>query len=162
MSGNVQLGDGVLDAAKENINIRLNQFLKQGIDIVFDYIGDKTKDLPETIERLRRQPKTTQEIADLWSKRLFEEGVVPEGYNGLPDNLLISNFHQDGYLAGMYVGYVLAMMALVDNDASKDLILSVRDYIRPNLIGHHYDDRDEFIDRYEDDKYKWIDKEPSV
>lgn len=162
MSGNVQLGDGVLDAAKENINIRLNQFLKQGIDIVFDYIGDKTKDLPETIERLRRQPKTMQEIADLWSKRLFEEGVVPEGYNGLPDNLLISNFHQDGYLAGMYVGYVLAMMALVDNDASKDLILSVRDYIRPNLIGHHYDDRDEFIDRYEDDKYKWIDKEPSV
>lgn len=162
MSGNVQLGDGVLDAAKENINIRLNQLLKQGIDIAFDYFGNKVKDFPETIERLLLQPETTQEIADLWSKRLFEEGVVPEGYNGLPDNLLISNFHQDGYLAGMYVGYVLAMMALVDNDASKDLILSVRDYIRPNLIGHHYDDRDEFIDRYEGDKYKWIDKEPSV
>ena len=41
----------------------------------------------------------------------------------------------------MYVGYILAMMALVDNGASKDTILAVRDYIRPNLMGHHFDDR---------------------
>lgn len=50
------------------------------------------------------------------------------------------------------------MMALTDNDIPKDAILSVRDYIRPNLIGHHYDDRDEFISRYKDEKYSWIDK----
>ena len=41
--------------------------------------------------------------------------------------------HQTGYLDGLYVGYILAMMSLVDNEAPKDLILSVRDDIRPNL-----------------------------
>ena len=78
----------------------------------------------------------------------FKEGLVPKGYSGLPDKLLVANLHQDGYLNGMYVGYILAMMALVDNGASKDTILAVRDYIRPNLMGHHFDDRDEFISQY--------------
>lgn len=50
------------------------------------------------------------------------------------------------------------MMALADNDTPADIILSARDYIRPNLIGHRYDDRDEFIGRYKDEKYSWIDK----
>lgn len=50
------------------------------------------------------------------------------------------------------------MMALADNDAPKDIILAARDYIRPNLTGHHYDDRDEFISQYKDEKYGWIDK----
>ena len=83
---------------------------------------------------------------------------MPKGYNNLQDNLLISNFHQEGYLDGLYAGYVLAMMALADNDAPKDIILAARDYIRPYLIGHHYDDRDEFISQYKDEKYSWIDK----
>ena len=83
---------------------------------------------------------------------------MPKGYNDLQDNLLISNFHQEGYLDGLYAGYVLAMMALADNDAPKDIILAARDYICPNLIGHHYDDRDEFIGQYKDEKYSWIDK----
>lgn len=50
------------------------------------------------------------------------------------------------------------MMALAENDAPKNIILAARDYIRPNLIGHHYDDRDEFIGQYKDEKYSWIDK----
>ena len=76
---------------------------------------------------------------------------MPKGYNGLTDNLLISSFHQEGYLDGLYVEYVLAMMALVDNDVPKDIILAVRDYIRPNFVGHHYDYRDELISRYKDE-----------
>jgi hypothetical protein len=84
---------------------------------------------------------------------------VPKGYSGLPDKLLVTNLHQDGYLGGMYVGYILAMMALVDNGASKDTILAVRDYIRPNLMGHHFDDRDEFIGQYKNEKYSWVEKE---
>ncbi len=50
------------------------------------------------------------------------------------------------------------MMALADNDIPKDAILSVRDYIRPNLIRNHYNDKDKFISRYKDEKYNWIDK----
>ena len=100
-----------------------------------------------------------QKLAALWSEQLFKEGLVPKGYSGLPDKLLVANLHQDGYLNGMYVGYILAMMALVDNGTSKDTILAVRDYIRPNLMGHHFDDRDEFISQYKNEKYSWVEKE---
>ncbi len=156
MDHNVHLGDGVLNEAKSDINNRTNGLAKIAIDLVFDYLESKVKDLPEAIKRLRDSPGTDREIVALWSEHLFKEGLVPKGYNGLPDNLLISNFHQEGYLDGLYVGYILAMMALVDNDAPKDLILTVRDYIRPNLIKHHYNDRDKFICRYKDEKYRWI------
>lgn len=44
-------------------------------------------------------------------------------------------------------------MSLADNNASNDLILAVRDDIRPNLIKHPYNDRDEFIDSFKSDKY---------
>ena len=158
MSNNVKFGDGVLDEAKAGVNSRANGLVKIAIDVIFDYLEGKVKDLPETIKRLRNSPEAEQKIAALWSEHLFEQGLVPKGYNGLPDNLLIKNFHQTGYLDGLYVGYVLAMMALADNDAPKDLILTARDYIRPNLMGHHYDDRDEFIGQYKNEKYSWIDK----
>ena len=90
------------------------------------------------------------EIEKLWSEYLFEEGIVSKGYGGLSDKLLVSNFKQDGYLTGIYVGYVMAMMALADNGATKEMICTVRDYMRPNLIGNHYDNSNEFIDRYKE------------
>jgi hypothetical protein len=158
MDNNVDFGDGVLDEAKADVNNRAKGLVKIAIDVVFDYLESKVKDLPEIIKRLRNSPEIEQKTATLWSKHLFEEGLVPKGFNGLPDNLLISNFHQKGYLDGLYAGYVLAMMALADSGASKDIILAARDYIRPNLLGHHYDDRDEFIGQYKDEKYSWIDK----
>ncbi|GFI24451.1 hypothetical protein IMSAGC011_03252 [Lachnospiraceae bacterium] len=54
------------------------------------------------------------------------------------------------------MGYMLAMMALVDNGANENLILSVRDSMRPNLSGRIYDNCDEFISLYKDEKYRWI------
>lgn len=81
----------------------------------FDDLEGRVKDLPETIKRLRNNPDIEQKLAALWSEQLFKEGLVPKGYSGLPDKLLVANLHQDGYLNGMYVGYILAMMALVDS-----------------------------------------------
>jgi len=78
---------------------------------------------------------------------------LPIGYGGLQDRLLIANLHREGYLDGLYSGYILSMMALADNNTPKDLLLSVRDDLRPNLMGYHYDNRDEFIDRYREKKY---------
>lgn len=155
-----------IDEAKAVANDRTKRLIKIVIDSFFDYLepyvedylGDALKDLPAKIKQLRNNPETEQEIVALWSKHLYEEGLVPKGYNGLPDKFLTSNLHQEGYLDGLYVGYALAMMALVDNDAPNDIILAVRDYIRPNLIKHHYDDRNEFISQYKDEKYSWIDK----
>jgi len=158
INNSVHFGDGVIDEAKADVNNRLNGLIKIFIGATFDFLEDKVKELPEKIKQLRNNPEIEKEITALWSEYLFEEGLVPKGYKGLPDNLLISNFHQDGYLDGLYIGYILAMMALADNDIPKDAILSVRDYIRPNLIRNHYNDKDKFISRYKDEKYNWIDK----
>lgn len=159
MSENVRLGDGVVDEAKAEVNNRIKELVKMSVNMFFDYLESQMKELPDTIKRLRSNPELEQKVEALWSEQLFEDGLVPKGYSGLPDKLLVTNLHQDGYLGGMYVGYILAMMALVDNGASKDTILAVRDYIRPNLMGHHFDDRDEFIGQYKNEKYSWVEKE---
>ena len=39
-----------------------------------------------------------------------------------------------------------------------ELILSVRDDVRPNLMGHHYNDREQFYQRYKDEAYSWVEK----
>jgi len=55
----------------------------------------------------------------------------------------------------MYAGYVLTMMSLIDNNAPKDLIISIRDELRPQLIGQHYCDRNSIYDQYKNEKYSW-------
>lgn len=159
MNENVRLGDGVADEAKSEANNRLKELARITVNMIFDDLERRVKDFPDTIKRLRNNREVEQKVEALWSEQLFEEGLAPKGYSGLPDKLLIANLHQDGYLNGMYVGYILAMMALVDNDAPKDMILAVRDYIRPNLLGHHFNDREEFISQYKSEKYSWVEKE---
>ena len=158
MSENVRLGDGVVDEAKTETNNRLKELARITVNMFFDDLERLVKNLPDTIKRLRNNPEVEQKVEALWSEQLYEEGLAPKGYSGLPDRLLVANIHQDGYLDGMYVGYILAMMALVDNNAPKDIVLAVRDYIRPNLLGHHFDDREEFIGQYKSEKYRWVEK----
>ncbi len=154
----VHLGDGVADKVKENINENLSDALTLLSNIVFGFVKDKIKTAPKEIENLLSNPNTKQEIVTLWSNRLFEKGLIPKGYNGLPDELLIANLHQTGYLDGLYAGYAIAMMSLVDNKAETELIRSVRDDMRPNLMGHHYNDRDEFYKKYKSETYNWVEK----
>ena len=103
----VNLGDGVADKVKENINENISDALTLLSNIVFDYLKGKIKDIPKGIEKLLSSPDAKQEIVAQWSNQLFEKGIIPKGYNGLPDELLIANFHQDGYLDGLYAGYAL-------------------------------------------------------
>lgn len=154
----VKLGDGVADKIKDNINENMSETLTMLSNIAFNYLKDKIKDIPQGIERILSSDEAQKEILTLWSNQLCERGIIPNGYNGLPDELLIANFRQEGYLDGLYAGYALAMMALVDNNAEKELIISVRDDICPNLIGHHYNDRDEFYKRYKGETYSWIER----
>ena len=144
------------DKVKDNINENMSETLTMLSNIAFNYLKEKIKDIPQGIERILSSDEAQKEILTLWFNQLCERGLIPKGYNGLSDELLISNLHQTGYLDGLYAGYVLAMMALVDNDAEKELIISVRDDIRPNLIGHHYSERDEFYKRYKDETYSWV------
>ena len=158
MSESVRLGDGIVDEAKTEFNNRAGGLVKLAINMVFDYLENHVNDLPDAVRRLRNNKEIEQKVEALWSEKLYEEGLVPEGYRGLPDEVLIENLHQTGYLDGLYVGYALAMMAMVDNNADENLILAVRDYIRPNLMGHHFNDRDEFICQYKNEKYSWVEK----
>lgn len=154
----VRIGDGVVDKVKENINENLSDALTLLSNIVFGFIKDKIKTAPKEIENLLSNSNTKQEIVTLWSNQLFEKGLIPKGYNGLPDELLITNLHQTGYLDGLYAGYAIAMMSLVDNKAETELIRSVRDDMRPNLMGHHYNDEDEFCKKYKSETYYWVEK----
>lgn len=151
----VKLGDGVADSMTQTANKELAEMGNIFITIISKYIKDKIKEI--NLDELFSK-KNEEGLVQLWSKQLIEKELIPQGYIGLSEQLLVDNMHQDGYLNGIYVGYILAMMSLVDNEASKDLILSVRDDMRPNLTGHHYNNRDEFIKQYKSDKYDWIDK----
>lgn len=165
MDSTKNFGDGVLDATKTEVNIRAQEFAKTAVDVFFDCLSDIVKNPSATIEKirssieqLRNSPEMEQEIVTLWSEQLFESGLIQRSYNGLSDNLLISNFRQEGYLDGLYAGYVLVMMALVDNEVSKEKIWAVRDCVRPNLLNYHYDKRDELFNLYKDEKYIWVDR----
>ena len=151
----VKLGDGVANGLKSEANQELLNIGKILIGVLSKYVKDKVQNID--LEKLLSK-KDTDELISLWSSQLSEKGLLPQGYAGLPDNLLIDNLHQDGYLAGLYTGYALALMSLVDNNASKELILSVRDDVRPNLTGHHYNDREQFYQRYKDEAYSWVEK----
>lgn len=151
----VQLGEGVADNIKQAANQELSAIGKMLIGVFANFAKEKIQGI--NLDELFSK-KNEEELVALWSNQLAEKSLIPKGYAGLPEELLIANMHQEGYLDGLYAGYALAMMALVDNDAPKDLILSVRDEIRPNLIGHHFNNRDEFYKRYKDEKYSWVDK----
>ena len=156
MSDNkVKLGDGVADGLKSEANQEILSIGKMLIGVLSKYVKDKVQNID--LEKLLSK-KDTDELISLWSSQLAEKGVLPKGYAGLPDNLLIDNLHQDGYLEGIYVGYALAIMSLVDNNAPEELILAVRDDVRPNLMGHHYNDREEFFLRYKGEAYSWVER----
>ncbi len=150
----VRLGEGVADSLKQETNQGLTALGVVLINKVFAFMQEKVESVDFNQLFSKEDEK---EILASWSAQLVEEGLVPKGYLGLPDKLLLENMKQTGYIDGLYAGYALAMMSLADNNAPKDLLLSVRDDIRPNLIGHHYKDSDEFIERFRSEKYKWID-----
>lgn len=154
----VKLGDGVADKIKDNINENMSETLIMLSNIAFNYLKKKIKDIPQGIEKIFSSDEVQKEILTLWSNQFCKRGLIPKGYNGLSAELLIANFRQEGYLDGLYAGYALAMMALVDNNARKELIFSVRDDMRPNLISYHYNYRDEFYKRYKGETYSWIER----
>lgn len=157
---NVRLGDNVADDVKQVMNEEIKAIFKMVITTFSQSLKKKIPELPEKVERkikeILEKPEVVDELSEIWSKELYKKGLIPRGYIGLSDESVVSNLQQIGYMEGLFVGYTLAMMSLVDNEAEKDLIVSLRDDIRPNLIGHRFDDRDEFLERYKTETYKWV------
>ena len=156
----VHLGEGIVDEAKNVLNKETKEIINVIIKAFSKNIKEKIPELPDMvgakIKNLADNQKVIDEITKEWSEELYDKGLAPKGYSRLPDKLLIRNFHQEGYLDGMYVGYILVLMSLIDNEADEKLILSVSDDVGSNLIGHRYDDRDEFIDKFKAEKYQTI------
>ena len=159
----VHLGEGIADEAKNVLNKETKEIISATIKAFSKKIKEKIPELPDMvggeIKNIADSQKVIDEITKEWSEEPYDKGLVPKGYSGLPDKLLIHNFHQEGYLDGMYVGYILALMSLIDNGADEKLILSVSDDVGSNLIGHWYDDRNEFIDKFKAEKYQTIFKQ---
>lgn len=157
---NVRPGDNVADDVKQVMNEEIKDIFKMVITTFSQSLKKKIPELPEKVEQkikeILEKPEVVDELSEIWSKELYKKGLIPRGYIGLSDESVVSNLQQTGYMEGLFVGYTLAMMSLVDNEAEKDLIVSVRDDIRPNLIGHRFDDRDEFLERYKTETYKWV------
>lgn len=169
----VKLGEGISDAVKLTANDRSSELAVKLTNRFFDNIIQMI-DSPEAtavinkarkaiievfITHLKNKSEQTREIMRMWSNELFRQGLIPYGYAGLSDELLIHNFHQDGYLSGLYAGYALALVAMADKGAQKETIIEVRDAMRPNLFGHSYENRSEFCDLLKSEKYDWINKE---
>lgn len=153
-----KLGDGLADSLIREVNQEVESVAKILIANFFKFLKEKVQNVD--IDKLLSKNKQDELIA-LWSTQLVESGLIPKGYSGLSDEHLVHNLLQDGYLAGLYAGYLIAMMSLVDNGASKELIVSVRDSIRPYFLGHCYSkycNRNEIKQHYDDGKYCWIEK----
>ncbi len=134
----IRLGEGISDGVKSKVNQGALGICNLLFERLFEYLEGKVQDID--FEKLFSK-KDKEKIVSLWSSTLEDKGLLPKGYAGLPDNLLIDNMHQDGYIDGLYAGYALSMISLVDNNAPKELILSVRD---------------EFYNLYKSEKYSWV------
>lgn len=151
-----KFGDGVMDAAKDEFNREAGQCARELVRKAFAYIREKAEDLPATLESLLSDKKVEDDVISLWANQLYTEGIVPKGYVGLQDEDLVHNLQQEGYIDGMYVGYIQALVAMIDNGVEKEKILAVRDALRANLWGHRYEDSAEFTNLLKDEKYEWI------
>ncbi|NLK26799.1 MAG: hypothetical protein GX306_00425 [Clostridiales bacterium] len=100
----VRLGDGVADNVKIAANQAAIDIAKELINVFTDFAKEIAKDAPGKISEWLNSKKTQNELVELWSNKLFQDGLIPKGYAGLPGELLIANFHQEGYLDGMYAG----------------------------------------------------------
>lgn len=112
----VRLGEGISDGVKSKVNQGALGICNLLFERLFEYLEGKIQDID--FEKLFSK-KDKEKIVSLWSSTLEEKGLIPKGYAGLPDNLLIDNMHQDGYIDGLYAGYALSMISLVDNNAPK-------------------------------------------
>lgn len=148
----VRLGDGVADDLKQAANQELSDIGKMLIGIISKFAKEKIQGI--NIDELFSK-KNEEDLLDLWSDQLAKKGFIPQEYVGLPGKYQIQNIQQTAYLDGIYTGYILTMMSLVDNEAPENLIFSVRNDVLPNLV-QHYNNREEVYKRYKSEKYGWI------
>ena len=119
---NVKLSDGVADNLMQSLNNELSEIGKTLIELISEFVKERIRDID-----LRElfSKKDEDKLLNIWYSQLVEKGLIPKVYEGLPEDMLIHNLHQEGYLQGMYVGFALALMSLEDNNAEENLGLNM-------------------------------------
>lgn len=107
---NVKLSDGVADNLMQSLNNELSEIGKTLIELISEFVKERIRDID-----LRElfSKKDEDKLLNIWYSQLVEKGLIPKVYEGLPEDMLIHNLHQEGYLQGMYVGFALALMSSV-------------------------------------------------
>lgn len=151
----VRLGDGVANDLKQDINQNLSDIGKICIDVFSKFIKEKIQgiDLDELFSK-----KNKEDILALCSNQLAKEGLIPQEYGELPGKYLIHHMQQMrqiAYVDGIFAGYCLTMMSLMDNEVPENIIFSIKNDVCPNLA-QRYNNREEIYKRYESKKYRWL------
>lgn len=86
----VHLGEGIADEAKNVLNKETKEIISATIKAFSKKIKEKIPELPDRvggkIKNLADSQKVVDEITKAWSEELYDKGLVPKGYSGLPDN----------------------------------------------------------------------------
>lgn len=100
---NVKLSDGVADNLMQSLNNELSEIGKTLIELISEFVKERIRDID-----LRElfSKKDEDKLLNIWYSQLVEKGLIPKVYEGLPEDMLIHNLHQEGYLQGMYVGFI--------------------------------------------------------
>lgn len=165
----VRFGDGVLDESLRTVNRRLSKLSNIAIESIFDDLEINAKDLPNDIKdsiakvkvyfsQQANKPKSERR-AD-WSVNQQKRGIGV-GRELSPDDSSLSPEERvflariEGFHQGKKFEYQLAMLALAENNAPKELIIAVCNYLKEK--GRRWDDRDreKIEQQYNEQKYLW-------
>lgn len=91
----VRLGDDIADDLKQVVNQELSDMGKMLISVISKFVKEKIQGI--NLDELFSK-KNEECLLTLWSDQLAKKGLIPQVYAGLPEELLIDNMHQEGYV----------------------------------------------------------------
>ena len=161
--------NSLLGEVKNDVNIRSKSFAKKTINTLFDYLedcvtetikdSDKRATFLNTIRMIFTKPETEEIVVKTAGEILADKGLLPEEYRHWDDEIWFHNLHQEEYMHGKYIGYLLAVIALYEKDAPIELLQSVEDSMTANIpaygLGGKYGSSDEVMEKFDKAKLAW-------
>jgi hypothetical protein len=110
---------------------------------------EKRKELVDKAKQILKKSDVQKDFEELLHEAYWKDGLNKDSVvNSL--NLTIHNTLQDAYNDGRMDGYHLMMMGLIENNAPKELLITIKDYFRHNFGGHFFENRRKVREQYEE------------
>ena len=87
---NVRLGEGVADNLKQTANQELISIGNELLSVISEFIKGKIKNV--NLDVLFNE-KNKEKLLNLWSEQIVGKGLISRAYTGLPDEVLIDDYH---------------------------------------------------------------------